>query len=348
MDNVSFLLLNSSDDAGNSSLIREFPYWQPTLAVAIIFLVTVPFGHILGIYLPLIWVLIKMLKKDKFKALNLIHLTLLIASIVEDGFRILLYPLYFPSIFRYCECSALISTAFGIQHVFFLIYRPFCFASLSVLQCLVIVGKKKYVTLKASCGMIAVCTGFAAIYVAAVGKPLYDSDQDHYCYEHYCPSARSDDAGYGVYNIVSFSILYIAYVPTLAVVIIMSTCSCAVFKMYYTGGDDQLNRRMISLPFIMPLFNIASGVLDGVTVVSVGNILSMIPALGDLFPYWAHFISTILLTILRFLSRLVYPLILLYTHTKVRKAVKKLLRRLKNRNRVIPCGENVETTQDTK
>ena len=347
MENVSFLLPNSSDDAGNSSLLREFPYWQPTLAVATLILVTLPFGHIIGIYLPLIWVLIRMLKKDNFKALNLIHLTLLIASIVEDGFRIILYPLYLPSIFRYCDCSDSISSAIGFQVVFFLIYRPFSFASLSVLQCLVIVGKKKYATLKVSCGIIAVCIVLAIIYAASVVKPIYDTTQDHYCYEHYCPNSGSDDAHFGSFSIIYFSLIFIAYVPTLAVVITMSVCSCAVFKTYYTGGDDQLNRRMIFLPFIMPLFNIISGILDGAITVSVGNTLSMIPALGDLFPYWAHFISTILLTIFRFLSRLVYPMILLYTHTKVRKAIKRLLRRLKNRNRVIPGGENVETTPDT-
>ena len=344
MENVSFLLPNSSDDAGNS--IREFPYWQPTLAIATFFLVTVPFGPILVLYLPLIVVLIRMMKKDRLKALNLIYVSLLIASIVEDVGRIIIYPIYLPSIFRYCECSGLIDATIGVLYTFFQIYRPLCFAFLSMLQCLVIVGKKKYVTFKVSCGMIAACIGFATIYAATVAKPIYDDVQNHYCYENHCPNSRSDNM-FGFFAISFLAIFCISYIPTLAVVITMSTYSCAVFKKYYTGGDDQLNRRMISLPFIMPLASISSAVLEGIVAISVGNVLSMIPALGELFPYWAHFILTTLLTILRFLIRLVYPLILLYTHAQLRKTVKRLLRRLLKRNRVTPGEENLDTSQDT-
>ena len=346
MENVSFLLPNSSDDAGNSSLLREFPYWQPTLAVSTVVLVTVPFGPILVLYLPLIVVLVRMMKKDHLKALNLIHVSLLIASIVEDVGRILLYPIYLPSVFRYWECSILLNTVFAVLYIFFHLYRPYCFASLSVLQCLVIVGKKKYATLKVSCGMIAASIGLATIFIASVVKPTYDGNEPHYCYENHCPNSRSDNI-FGIYVITFLALICISYIPTLAVVIAMSTCSCAIFKKYYTGGDDQLNRRMVSLPFIMPLANISSAVLEGILAVSVGNFLSMIPALGDLFPYWSHFILTILLTILRFLIRLVYPLILLYTHAQLRKTVKRLLRRLLKRNRVTPGGENLDTSQDT-
>ena len=348
MEDVSFLLSNNSDNStGNSSLLGEFPYWQPTLTISLFFLTIVPFGPIIVLYLPLVVVLVsRMLKKDHFKALNSIPLSLVIASIVEDICRILLYPVYLPSVFRYCVCSCLISTTLAAVFIFFLIYRPFCFAALSVLQLLVIVGKKKFVTLKVSCGMIAACIGLGIIYVASILKPVYETNEKTYCYENHCPNGRSDTL-FGTFITVFFSIIFIAYIPTLAVVTTMSTWSCAVFKKYYTGGDDQLNRRMISLPFIMPLANVSSAVLEGALAVSVGNALSMISVLGDQFPYWSNFINTILLIILRFSIRLVYPLILFYTHTKLRKAVKRLLHRLKNRNRVAPGVTNSDTSQNT-
>ena len=284
------------------------------------------------------------MKKDHFKALNLIHVSLLIASIVEDICCIFLYPFYLPSVFRYCICSCLISTTLAAVFIFFLIYRPFCFACLSVLQFLVIVGKKKFATLKVSCGMIAGCIGLGIIYVASILKPVYETNEKTYCYENHCPNSRSESL-FGTFITVFFSIIFIAYVPTLTIMITMSTWSCAVFKKYYTGGDDQWNRRMLSLPFIMPLANIFSTVLEGALAVSVGNILSML-TLGDLFPYWSSFINSVLLIFLRFLIRLVYPLVLLYTHTKLHKAVKRRLDRLKNRNRVTPCIVNSDTSQN--
>ena len=101
MEDVSFLLSNSTDNStGNSSLLGEFPYWQPTLAISLFFLTTVPFGPIIVFYLPLVVVLVGMLKKDHFKALNSIHPSLVIASIVEDICHMLLYPVYLPSVFR--------------------------------------------------------------------------------------------------------------------------------------------------------------------------------------------------------------------------------------------------------
>ena len=39
---------------------------------------------------------------------------------------------------------------------------------------------------------------------------------------------------------------------SLTVVVITSKWSCTVFKKYYTSGDNHLNCRMLSLPFIMP------------------------------------------------------------------------------------------------
>ena len=59
-------------------------------------------------------------------------------------------------------------------------------------------------------------------------------------------------------------------------------------------------------------------------------------SLGDLFPYWIVVTNSIVLTFIKLFVRLVYPFVLLYTHTFLRQAVKKLLSRLKSSNRVVP------------
>ena len=85
MENISFLVNSTDDFITNSSLlIREFPYWQPTLAV-VLFLLTFSQGSsILIMYVPLLVVLLRVLKKDHFKALNLLQASLVTVRIVED------------------------------------------------------------------------------------------------------------------------------------------------------------------------------------------------------------------------------------------------------------------------
>ena len=99
---------NSSDvSSDNNSLLEEFPYWQPTLAIALFSNIALPSVIIFLLYLPLLVVLLKLLKKEQLKALNLIHASLLIASFLDDTLRTCLYVNYLPSALRYqyCVCS---------------------------------------------------------------------------------------------------------------------------------------------------------------------------------------------------------------------------------------------------
>jgi hypothetical protein len=346
MENTSFLLSGNSSDIGNNNLaIREFPYWQPTLAVIVFLLIISHAGSILIIYVPLLVVLLRVVKKDHFKALNLLHASIVIISIVEDICHTILYPIYLPSAFRFCTCSALLNTLLAVTFSFGLIYRPFCFSCLSVLQFLVVIGKKKFITLKVSSGMIAACCASAIFFAASIVKPTYDSIDRTACYESFCPGSRPDSpfGDNSMWITTTLSIFFVGYLPTTVIVFTTSIWSCTAFKNYYTGGDDQLNRRMLSLPFIMPLSNLASGLFEGATITLVGVIISML-SLGDLFPYWTMFTIFVLASFLRFLIRLVYPLMLLYTHRKLRRAIKRLVRELKNGNIMTPGTVNIDST----
>ena len=91
-----------------------------------------------------------------------------------------------------------------------------------------------------------------------------------FCSESACPGARPESgSGFGVFATILFSFIIVSsFIPSLVILFITSTLSCAVFKHYYTGGDDQLNRRILSLPIVMPLVIIASTVLEGVACVA--------------------------------------------------------------------------------
>ena len=117
------------------------------------------------LYLPLLVVLLRM--KKNFRPLNLIHVSLLVASILEDILRIFIFSLYLPSVFRYCVCSDILGAILSVVTVFFLVYRPFAFLCRAVLQFFVVLGKRKLVDIKVASGMIVPCIGISLIFVAS-------------------------------------------------------------------------------------------------------------------------------------------------------------------------------------
>ena len=319
VENISLLYSSNSSNMGNSSLLGEFPYWQPTLAISLFFNIAVPSGIVFFLYLPLLVVLLRLLKKEQLKTLSLIHVSLLVASILDDFLRICLYSIYLPSALRYCVCSSLMNATLSAEYIFFLIYWPLTFACLSVLQFLVVIGKK-FVSIKLACGMVALCVGISSVCVTSVLRQFYETDKRLMCYISMCPESALVNTA-----VIFFSLSLVAILPSLAVAV-TSTWSCAVFKTYYTGRNDQLNRRILSLPFLMPLVIIASSVFEGALGASIAHVMSML-SLGDLLPYWIIFTSSVLFSILRLLIWLPYPLVLLYTRNRLCQAMRELLNR---------------------
>lgn len=331
MENIS-AVINSS--IINESLLVEFPYWQPVLAI----ILSSSTLSLCGIILFHLLVLVALLrtKKKSFKPLDVIHLSLLVSSVVEDILRIVLDILYSPPVFRYCVCPITLGTLMGISLTFFTVYRPTAFATLAVFQFFVISGKKKIVSVKAASGMIALSIGISLIYVASTARLFHESEERLWCYESYCPNGRSESMFGDLIKIFAISTLG-SFLPSLAVVFVMSTWSCLIFKKYYTGGDDQLNRRMLSLPVVMPLALIGSSILEGVVILTIAEIFFKLP-LGIYFPYWLLTTQSVALLLSKLFTRLTYPLVLVYTHTHAREAFKQLLQRLKGNNRVAPSS----------
>ena len=323
MENISLILNSSDSSGGNGSLIREFPYWQPTLAVTLLLNTTILSGITLVFYLPLLIEFVRIMWKEHFKALNLIHISLLISSILDNILRICLYYLHLPSAFRYCVCSSLISSILTAEISFFVVYRPLAHACLSVLQFLMIIGKKTFVNLKVACGMVALCIIVSIVCIVATGRELYLADWQSVCGSSFCPDSVTETA-FALRNVIILSLSLVFLLPSLAVVIVTSTWSCVVFKKYYTGGGDQLNRRIISLPFIMPIVIVVSASFEALLTRLVASLISML-SVGDLFPYWIIVANSNLLTISHSSIGLVYPSVLLYTHIPLRQAVKRLL-----------------------
>ena len=326
MDNISLLFNNTSEE----DLLGEFPYWKAALAINFVVDIGMT-GCVVAIHLVLLVVLLKN-KKEHLKPLNLIHISLLATYITAYIFRIFLDILYLPSYYRYCVCSRLISTIYLSGLVIFNIFPPFAIASLGVLKLLVILGKKKFVTLKVASGMIAACYGITLIYLAFAARMFYNREERIYCQNTLCPDTNTEARSRAVLMTVS---VVSSFVPSLIIVLITSTWSCVVFKQYYTGGNNQLNRRILSLPIIMPLALIASAVLEAVIAQLVLQICLSL-SLGVYLPYWIIVFQAIANYPYRVISRLAYPVILVYTHSYIREAVKTLIQQIRGKNRVTP------------
>ena len=276
-----------------------------------------------------------------FKSFNLLHMSLILSAIVEDILRTVFDFLYLPSIYRHCVCDVIIGTILTSETLFFTVYRPVAFACLGVLQLLVIRGKKKYANIKTAFGMIAVCVAISLFFVAATIRMLYETDERPFCSESYCPESRPE-SGFSDLLVIFVLVTLGSFLPSLVIVIVTSTWSCAVFKKYYIGGDDQLNRRILSLPVVMPLVILSSTLIEAAVAFLIAEII-LILSVGEYFPYWITVTQSFVLALLRVFTRLTYPFVLVYTHSHVRKATKKLLKRLKPSNRVTP--ESVATHQ---
>ena len=328
-------VINSSNSISNDSLLVEFPYWQPILAV----ILSTSTISLCGIILFHILVLVALLrtKKKSFKPLDVIHLSILVSSILEDVLRIILDILYLPSVLQHCVCPIVLGTIITVVSIYFIVYRPVAFATLAVFQYFVISGKKKVINVKAACGMIALSVGISLIFVASTVRLVHESNDRVYCYESYCPNGRSESAFSDFIKLFTILILG-SFFPSLIVVFIMSTWSWLIFKKYYTGGDDQLNLRMLSLPVVMPLALIGSTILEGTVILIIAEIFIRLP-LGVYFPYWLETAQAVVLISSKFFTRLTFPLLLIYTHTHIREAFKQLLRRLRGNNRIAPSGD---------
>lgn len=174
------------------------------------------------------------------------------------------------------------------------------------------------------------------LYVAATIWDVHANRDRVLCHGAHCPGNRAE-VSISILSTVIIALTICGYIPCIAVVIVTSTWSCVIFKKYYTGEHYQLNHRMLSLPVIMPLALVASTVLEIIGIHLTTQILLNLLSLNVYFGNWILFVLALVLIPVRFLNRIFYPLVLVYTHCELRRSVVDLLKRFKGgNNRVTP------------
>ena len=205
-----------------------------------------------------------------------------------------------------------------------------------MLQLLTILRIKKLANVKTALGMIGLCS---LTYVAPTIHLIHKSEERVLCSEIHSPnSASRSDFGPGI--TIFITLFLSVFLPSLTVTVLTSIWSCVTFKKYYTGGNDLLNRRMLSLPVIMPLTIIATTVLESIVALLLSNLLVTLS--------WATFYHTgvlLLVVILLYILQYIHKIILSfssYLHSFISLSnhyIKSLLKQLRpSTNHVTPSS----------
>ena len=130
-------------------------------------------------------------------------------------------------------------------------------------------------------------------------------------------------------GLINFALYVIfCYFPSLLIVIVCTLWSCAIYKKSYTvSHDSDLDRRIISMPIVLPLILITPTLLSATILGGIRQVLvSLNPR--DL-PNWILFTRFMISHLHVVVPRIVYPFILLKLNPPIARHWKELKKVLK-------------------
>lgn len=314
-DAIFFVNVSSGSGSGSEEQLEliEFPLWRPILALLI------ATSSLLGLLILLVYgsILLTFAKtKSLHKPLSLVHFSLLIMGIILRLYVFVSVIIYLPPAVRYCICSPRVNDVNVSLASYGVTFRSVTFAYLSVAQLFIIKGRKRLVGYKAVRALIASTTAYSVL-LGIMGLVIHKTTGSQYLCETLCSGANLKATTLSTYTIILIVIVVFILVPCLGVILAMVIWSCIVFKKSYVGGNNELNRRIISLPVIMPLYTILSAAL--VYALRETSEIILKAAVADFFANWVIIIDRILSDLFEG-GGLFYPMILLYIHPQLRKA----------------------------
>lgn len=319
MENITSHINDSHE---NGTFLPQFPFWQSTLAIWTITIILIQ-PTVIAIDLTL---LVAMLKTKVLRhPLNFIHMSILISQISSRLVFFVSYLAYIPPGWKDCNCSVFGSSLNHSLYVFVTVYEPIAFAFLSCLQLLQIKGKRKRLAVVA---VISICISIAysAIFpIELIAFQAKQNFQDLLLCSQVCLSDQQDQtlAVSSAFVPVFLSFIPLAWIPSLATVIITATWSCVIFKKSYTGGNNQLNKRILSIPLVMPIVIIATNLFAGFIIRALTSEILLRLPFGAFRRYWVGFIQLEFTFILDAFSGFFYPILLLYLMPPLRQAIRK-------------------------
>ena len=321
-NNVSTFTDQEIPTSLNNSVGEEFPYWQLATALRMIDVVVVIIPIIIFLNCSVLFTFI--VNKALHKPLNLVHVTV-ITELFLTKLAIVIGALFLlPDAIRYCICIAeVLNEVYFSLSAFNIAFVSVQLTCLSVIQFLYIKGKKKLVGWKVVGALVTGSTIYSLFLGTATFVNIRFQGIPLFCIS-LCTGVRL--ATFASYRFMLISLLFVVILPCLVIIFISLIWTCLIFKKSYIGGDNQLNRRMISLPVIMPLVTVSATVLYFIARELLQNILRRF--VTSFYPNWVLVGQDLLGGIIEGISGFIYPAVLLYFHPQLRSSWKTMLKGL--------------------
>ena len=315
MGNVSLLDDQILDilGSGNSSLVEEFPYWKLAMAVRVIIVVFILIPLIIFFSGSVLFTF--MVNKSLLKPINMVHILLISELFILKLVIIIVALFVFPDVVRYCICPEIINDIYFPLSAFNIAFVNVVLACLSIVQFLIIKGKKRLVGWK----VVSLLLSGSTVYSMVWGVAGYIINRIQRI-QPICVSVCEGipETTFSTYTLLLVGLIITVVLPCLVVIFIALLWTCVIFKKSYIGDDNQLNRRIISLPIIMPLVTIFASIFYFILREIFENILRQI--VQEYFANWVLISNELLGHILEGASGFIYPVMLLYFHPQLRSS----------------------------
>ena len=203
------------------------------------------------------------------------------------------------------------------------------YASLAVCQLLIIKGKKIAFKFKSTCGSVVFAVLVGMLFAIEIGVLTNLNVELLGCTDFKCPAVEQRDTCITAKNTALFSYyVTIVWLPSFVILLISTSWSYIVFKKHYTGGDDQLNRRLLSMPVILPAVLVLSTLASYIIRRFVFGVILAYEM--KFVQYWL-FVSEAVTTLMSdILDGILYQLLLTYLNPHLFNAWKELFHRKRN------------------
>lgn len=328
-------------NASNDSITEEFTHWKVATAVFLTsqLLFIFPVSLFINISILVTISRTKLLRKP----LNLIHQSLLLLNCLVISADIITASTFAPRAIRFCECSQSASSIYFVIALIYIAFQPLNYACLAIFQLLIIKGMKRLISFKTVGAAIFLCIGVITLMVIG-GFTLVNLAGQAYVCNGVCPLHMS--ATFPAIGITQASYVVVSWLPSFLIVIVCTSWSCLIFKKSYTGGNDDLNRRILSLPIVLPLTlatpSIVSASLLGV-IEQTTRTLEVAES-----GYWIVFARFLSFQVHAVISGIAYPCILLCLNPKIGHSWKEQLcmcSKNAKSNQVVPTSGSTQTSQ---
>ena len=337
-------MFNDSDfnTSANVSTLGEFPYWSIALSYVLVTELFIYSPLALFINASLLFTLLK--SKSLHRPLNLIHLSLLSLNcliIIPDA---IVTCVYIPPVIRFCHCSTAASSVYFLIELLYILFQPLNYACLGVFQLLLIKGKKSLVSYASVTAAVFFCIGVAILLVSEGVTLLNVAGQTYVC-TGLCPGEMSHRFFGIAYAFLSYTA--ISWFPSFLTVLVCTLWSCCIFKSAYIGDSVELNRRIISLPIVMPSLLLLPTILSS-TFHNAAE--KAIASSGIAYPtYWILFTRLLSFQFHELISGMAYPFVLLLLNPQMGKQWKELVfKRYCKQNRVVPAPSSSSSNNSIK